>query len=301
MSVPPSASPVLRPRRTRFIELLRTTPARTVCPNFYLLAHANGCAFRPHCDYCYLKGSLWHVPVDSAFDNVTRMLADVRRWIARDDLETYVLNAGNLSDSLSFERIRPAVQALVEEFRAAAAAGRRHTLLLVTKGGVRECRPLLGVAPCPNVIASFSVNCAEVAEAHERGAAPVADRMEAARRLEAAGWRVRIRVDPMFAGREYGPVVAEIRDLAPERVTLGTLRAESHLLRVVNHGLFGALERPAEPDGLARYPLGARLDLYRAAIAGLGGACPIGLCEETRDVWEAAGLNPDVPACNCAE
>ena len=115
MSVPPAASPVLRPRRTRFIELLRTTPARTVCPNFYLLAHANGCAFRPHCDYCYLKGSLWHVPVDSVFDNVTRMLADVRRWIARDDLETYVLNAGNLSDSLSFERVRPAARVMYHQ------------------------------------------------------------------------------------------------------------------------------------------------------------------------------------------
>lgn len=301
MSIPPSAPLLTRPRKTRFIELLRTTPARTVCPNFYLLAHANGCAFRPHCDYCYLKGSLWHVPIDSAFDNVARMLADVRRWIARDNLETYVLNAGNLSDSLAFEPIRPAVQALVEEFRAASAAGRRHTLLLVTKGGVSECRPLLEAAPCPNVIVSFSVNCAEVARAHERGAAAVADRMDAARRLKAAGWRVRIRLDPMFAGYEYGSIAGGIRGLAPERVTLGTLRADPHLLRVVNHGLFGALAPPVEPGGLARYPLDTRLDLYRAARAGLGGVCPVGLCEETRDVWEAAGLNPAFPSCNCAE
>ncbi|NMD35476.1 MAG: hypothetical protein GYA73_06295, partial [Planctomycetes bacterium] len=83
--------------------------------------------------------------------------------------------------------------------------------------------------------------------------------------------------------------------------TLGTLRADPHLLRVVNHGLFGALAPPAEPGGLARYPLDTRLDLYRAARAGLGGVCPVGLCEETRDVWEAAGLNPAFPSCNCAE
>ena len=41
---------VLRPRSTRFVELFRTTPPKTVCPNFYVLSHANGCAFQPHCD-----------------------------------------------------------------------------------------------------------------------------------------------------------------------------------------------------------------------------------------------------------
>lgn len=291
----------LRERKTPFIEILRTTPPRTVCPNFYLLAHANGCAFQPRCDYCYLKSSLWHLSVDAAFENTERMLADVRSWIARDGLETYVLNAGNLSDSLAFEEVRPMARALIEEFREAHAAGRPHTLLLVTKGGLRECRTLLDMPPCQNVIASFSVNSPEVAAAYERGAAAVADRMEAARRLRAAGWRVRIRVDPMFAAHDYAGIIAEVRALAPERVTLGTLRAEPHLLRVVDGGLFAALQRPPEPKGLARYALPVRLALYRAALEGLGGVCPVGLCEETRDVWDALGLDAEAKCCNCGD
>jgi spore photoproduct lyase len=291
----------LRARKTRFIEILRTTPPRTVCPNFYLLAHANGCAFQPRCDYCYLKSSLWHVPVDAAFENIERMLVDVRRWLARDDLETYVLNAGNLSDSLAFEEVRPMARALIEEFRDACAAGRKHTLLLVTKGGMRECRTLLDMEPCPSVIVSFSVNAPAVADAYERGAAPVADRMDAARRLMAAGWRVRIRIDPMFAGHDYGGIVADVRALAPERVTLGSLRAEPHLLRVADDGIFDALERSPEPKGLARYPLPARLAMYRAAVDGLGGTCPVGLCEETRDVWDALGLDAEAMCCNCGD
>ena len=48
-------------RRTQFVEILRRTPPRTICPNFYALSHANGCAFAPACDYCYLQSALWYL------------------------------------------------------------------------------------------------------------------------------------------------------------------------------------------------------------------------------------------------
>jgi len=293
------AACALRERRSRFIDIFRTTPVRTVCPNFYVLSHANGCTFRPQCEYCYLKSSLWHLRAHEAFVNLDRMLGEVRQWIARDGLESYVLNAGNLSDSLAFEEVRPLVSRLVNVFREAEAAGRRHALLLVTKGGVRQCRALLEAEPCAGVIVSFSVNSLDVARRYERGAAAVADRMAAARRLKAAGWRVRIRIDPMFPGWDYGRVVGEVRRLGPERVTLGSLRAEPHLLRVVGNGLFSALEEPADRGSLGRYPLAARLDLYRPAVEALKDTCPMGLCEETRDVWDALGLDADARSCNC--
>jgi len=296
----PASEPscTVRERKGRFIEIFRTTPPRTVCPNFYVLSHANGCAFRPQCEYCYLKSSLWHLRDQEAFSNLDRMFTEVRRWIARDGLESYVLNAGNLSDSLAFEEARPMVARLVDLFRE-AAAGRKHTLLLVTKGGVRACRALMKRPPCPNVIVSFSVNSPAVARQYERGAATVRDRLEAARRLRNAGWRVRIRIDPMFVGYDYGAIVRQVCRLGPERVTLGSLRAEPHLLRLVDHGLFSALVKPAGKSGLARYPLAARLALYRPAIEGLAGTCPIGLCEETHDVWDNLGLDAEAKCCNC--
>ena len=290
---------VVRDRRSRFVDIFRTTPARTVCPNFYVLSHANGCTFQPRCEYCYLKSSLWHLPHQEAFGNLEKMFQEVRCWIARDGLESYVLNAGNLSDSLAFEAVRPMTSNLVEVFREARAAGRRHALLLVTKGGTSECRPLLKADPCGSVIVSFSVNNPEAARRYEAGAAPVGDRLEAARRLKAAGWRVRIRLDPMFIDFDYRGIVQDIRALGPERITLGSLRAEQHLRRVINHGLFCALEEPAEKSGLARYPLPARLALYSPAVQALKHCCPIGLCEETRDVWDRLGLDADARSCNC--
>lgn len=287
-------------RRTPFVQILRTTPARTVCPNFYALSHANGCAFAPACDYCYLRSSLWYLAAPRLFTNVEDLVGDVRSWIARDGLESTVLNTGNLSDSLGFERERPLVARLVELFRAEAERkGRPHALLLVTKGGRSEIAPLAGLEPTPSVIVSFSINAPGAAVAHESGAPPSLERLAAARQLKDAGWRIRIRIDPMIAGHSYADLASRVGELGPERVTLGCLRADRNLLRL-GDGVFAALEPTAEKDGLARYPFGDRIRMYREAIDALAGRSVVGLCEETADAWAAAGLDPEAKTCNCA-
>ena len=289
-----------RARKSRFIEIFRTTPPKTVCPNFFVLSHANGCAFMPRCRYCYLKSSFWYLSAPLAFSNVDQMVREVEAWIARDELETYILNSGNLSDSLAFEQTRPAMARLVEVFRQKAeAAGRPHSLLLVTKRGLHECRTLLETAPCRNVIVSFSINNDQAAKDHEPGAPPSAERLDAARRLRERGWRLRLRMDPMIEGYDYVETARQVKAARPERVTLGTLRAEAGLLRLGEDGLFDELEKPTEERAMARYPLGRRLALYRQATGVLLPEVPVALCEETLDVWLALGLNPDARACNC--
>ncbi len=289
----------LRERKTKFVEIFRTTPTATVCPNFYVLSHANGCAFSPRCAYCYLKSSFWFLKEDVAFSNVDKMLREVRRWIRKDGLESYVLNMGNLSDSLAFEGMRPILPALVEVMREAEREGRPHALLLVTKGGAKDAANLLRIEPCVNVIVSFSVNIPHAARRYERGAAAVADRLDAARRLQRRGWRIRIRIDPMIVGYDYTWIIERVRALRPERVTLGTLRAEPNLDRWTEKGLFKDLVRPDDPNALARYPRDQRMALYRQAVKRLRGICPIGLCEETYDVWKDLGLKPEEKSCNC--
>lgn len=286
-------------RRSRFVSLLHRTPPRTVCPNFYLLAHANGCAFAPGCEYCYLASSLWSLKRPRVFTNVEQLLAEVKAWIGRDRLPSTVLNTGNLSDSLGFEGARPLAARLVELFREEAEAkGRPHELLIVTKGGRRQTAPLASARPCRNVILSFSVNSPEAAALHERGVPPVQERLAAARELSAGGWRIRIRIDPMIKGFDYVPVGRQVSELEPERVTLGCLRAEPGLLRRARREIFQELEPAVEKTGLARYPVDERLHLYRQALAGLSGN-EVGLCEETPDMWAALGLDPSERSCNC--
>jgi spore photoproduct lyase len=282
------------------VQIFRTTPPETVCPNFFVLAHANGCAFSPQCSYCFLKSSFWFLPTHQVFTNTDRIIEEIRTWIRRDRLDSHVLNTGNLSDSLVFEDVRPLMGRLVNLFREEAEAKKRkHTLLLVTKGGLKECRPLFKTAPCRNVVISFSVNSPEAARRHERGAAPVADRLEAARRLKRKGWRIRIRLDPMIRGFDHRWIIQQVKRLAPERVTLGSLRAEANLPRYAGQRLFAELENPSRRGGMARYPKPVRLRLYGPAVKAFWPLCPVGLCEETPDIWDALGLDKESRSCNC--
>jgi DNA repair photolyase len=292
---------VVRDRKKKFVDIFRTTPPKTVCPNFYVLTHANGCTFQPQCTYCFLKSSFWYLSKPQAFNNTDRMRKEIMKWLRRDDLESFVLNTGNLSDSLVFENERPLIAELVKLFREEAEAkGRKHALLLVTKGGVRDCKPLLETQPCGNVIVSFSVNAPKAARIHEKGAAPVGDRLRAAAQLKSLGWRIRMRIDPMILGFDYRRVAEQVRRLSPERVTLGTLRAERNLPRYVGNGLFKDLEQPADPKSLARYPKDVRLAIYRQATEVLSKDIPLALCEETLDIWNALSLDAQSKKCNCA-
>ena len=294
---------VLEPSDRPFVEILRNGPVETICPNFYALDHARGCAFSPLCSYCYLKDPYYDSGRTSAATNTGKLLEEARDWIRLDNLETYVANAGNLSDSLSFESFRPVMGDLIELFRTEAEArGRPHTLLLVTKGGVSDCAALLDRKPCRNVMVSFSVNCREAARDHEKGAAGIEDRLPAIARLKEAGWRMRIRIDPMILGYDYREIAREVGKLAPERVTLGALRAEPGLYPCLSPELRAPLVPAPAGKGkyaLARYHFDVRLGLYRQAADILRPVCSLGLCEETPDVWKALGFDWRNTSCNC--
>jgi len=100
-----------------------------------------------------------------------------------------VLNAGNLSDSLCFERDRPLVESLVALFRREAeASGRPHTLLLVTKGG-------WGTA---------SRSCAPVLPERDRLVLALATRVLSPVRARAARWRIASRPRGISAREDSG-------------------------------------------------------------------------------------------------
>ncbi len=282
----------------KYIELLRSTPVATVCPNFYLFDHARGCNF--NCSYCFLRDIEYNRKERRVFDDSDKLYRELGEWIAQDGLETYLANSGNMTDSLSFENERPLWGGLIEYMREhAEKKGRPHTLLVVTKAGLRHCGAFLEHAPTRNIILSFSINSPEAARDHEPGAATPVERLEAARELQKRGWRVRVRMDPMIHGYDYSWLIREVRALAPERVTLGTLRADPTLLPEVRDvAIFKELEEP-EPESIARYPRPLRMAMYQAAVDGLADVTSVGMCEETEDVWLELGLDAANKTCNC--
>lgn len=286
------------PNPEPYVVLLRSTPVKTVCPNFYLFDHARGCNF--NCSYCFLRDPEYQNKQKQIFDDTDHLFDDLGAWIRQDNLETYLANAGNMTDGLSFEKERPLWGKLIEFMREhAERKNRPHTLLVVTKAGLDLCGAFLEHEPTPNVIVSFSVNAADAAADHEPGAATPDERIEAARELQRRGWRVRVRLDPMIKGYDYRDAVEKIRGLAPERVTLGTLRADPTLMPAVSGlDIFRELD-PPEIDSIGRYPLAVRLAMYRPAVERLRDVTSLGLCEETEDVWDELGLDRVNKTCNC--
>ncbi|MCC8180298.1 MAG: hypothetical protein LIP23_05230, partial [Planctomycetes bacterium] len=107
-------------------------------------------------------------------------------------------------------------------------------------------------------------------------------------------------LDPMIKGFDYASTIAAIAALAPERVTLGTLRADPTLIPEVGQvAIFDELSPPDGPNSIARYTLEQRLAMYRPAVDKLRSITSLGLCEETEDVWDALGLDRINKTCNC--
>jgi len=284
-----------RKRFSNFIHYFDKTPPGVVCPHFYVLAHANGCPFS--CDYCYLRLTLRHYPEPTVFSNTARLFQELRDWLLSTE-EPAVLNTGELCDSLAWDHETNLTRNLIPLFESQ----RRHKLLLLTKS--TRVDNLLRLTPTPQVIVSFSINAAAVARRYERGAPPPEARIEAAQKLKAAGWEVRVRLDPLLPIEDwrdhYGEIVARINDLNPAIVTLGSLR---YFRTLTNHAprptdVFNFGRDHNDPDQRLRLPEELRAEMYgfcRERVQSLR----LGLCKETEKMHRLLSLPAARQSCNC--
>mgnify|MGYP000588435273 CR=1 FL=1 len=144
-----------------------------------------------------------------------------------------------------------------------------------------------------------------VAERYEMGRAQAQARLEDAQRCQEAGWRVRVRIDPMIPidgwPAHYDQLAEQVAELVrPEQVTLGSWRPRTRdvLYQQAPPELRSLLE--PGPDGRLR--LSNRLALYRPTFARLRrGVAQLSLCKEELDVqaqlYEEFGIKEQ--ACNC--
>lgn len=217
------------------------------------------------------------------------------RWLDRE--EPSVLNAGEVADSLAIPEYARVLADTVIPFFADQT---RHTLLLVTKSSSVD--KLLAIKSTPQVIVSFSLNALPVAARWEKGAPGLYERLAAAKELKRKGWRLRIRIDPMIPiqswERWYAGLAGEVNRLGPERVTLGSLRALPGLSRWAPSDVWEHAPRLDGADRRRRVPMLSRLTMYTLMKECLE-VPELGLCKETRRVWNALGFDPLNPKCNC--
>lgn len=167
------------------------------------------------------------------------------------------------------------------------------------------------------------MNNEAVSRRFEIGAPGFDQRLEAAYKVQHAGYPLRIRLDPIvpFTGwaAAYADTVAKIFEkLSPKRITLGTLRFEKGFYTMRNSIFMTGTELPAimedmipmfEPKvfegsekpkiGKYSYPEENRIEIFDFIIREIRkySDCPVALCKEFAFVWDQVGL--DLSRCQC--
>jgi len=295
-----------RERKAPFVRLFNKPGKGIVCPAFWVLAWANSCPYR--CSYCYLQGTFRFFEEPVLYTNLGKLEEEVRAWLL-DTSGPAVLNTGELTDSLALAGRIGLYRKLVPLFASPESNPSGCVLLLVTKS--TEIRHLLELEPTPGVIVSFSVNAFGVAERYEQGAPHPRERLQAALELQEAGWRIRLRIDPMIPVPRwrdaYGGLAEEIvrARLRPERITLGVLRFFPAVAAVARRrGRPGqevfSFATSRSPEGRLRPEPSLRVEMYGFVLRRLHEVLPrleTGLCKEEKAVREAVGIED--AKCNC--
>jgi len=160
----------------------------------FYFSHMLNCPY--DCRYCFLQG-MYSSANYVVFVNYDEFLTAIDQRIAAES-EPVWFNAGYDCDSLAFDP----VTGFVDFFVPAFAERPQATLELRTKS--TQIRSLLKHAASHNVVIAFSFAPQPVHQALEQGVPAIDRRLQAARKLQDAGWPVAIRFEPLvyFAGFE---------------------------------------------------------------------------------------------------
>ena len=295
---------LLRDRKSPFIEQFQHPLGR--CAKFYKMTACNNCNF--WCEYCYLYLTFRTCPVSTHFVNYDKMFKDIEKFDRQcipDALR--VLNLGELGDPLAVDDITGLSEQLVPFMPKHAP---RTKLLFLTKG---DCiRNLLEMAHGGQTIVSFSVNTDKVWQYLEHRTPSPTDRLKAARKVQDAGYEVRLRIDPVVRystwEKDYRRLTEMIFDhVEPSRITIGEYRPaeglSSHIkARFPESSLLKVNGSLISEAGKLRYPRACRIEMFRAIADGIRRCdkkVQIALCKETPQVWKAAGLSGEGLCCNC--
>lgn len=287
---------------TRFEKTpLPVKPTDVVCPHFLELKWATGCPF--DCAWCYLKGTLrvnpWKTrPHVKEFGKIER---HVRAFLDKVDWCEELLNTGELADSLMWEKnSNPFSKFVISLFQEQE----RHKVLFLTKSN--HIDHLLALDHNGQAIVSFSLNADVVAKRFEKGAPSVAERIEAASKLNNAGYEVRIRIDPMVPcpdwENEYKRLIDQLfSKFTPTGITFGSLRG---LQTTINQATDKSWVRYLSENSSwgKKIAFDIRYRMYYKLIQYLQeqhSYTTVALCKETIEIWNKLDMDYRKIKCNC--
>jgi spore photoproduct lyase len=276
------------------------------CPYYKLVPVSNGCPY--YCTYCYLAFVYRKfAPFIKININTDIMFRQIRKVMSNAGAKVS-FNMGEMLDSLALDYITNLTTKLVPFF----AGFKRAFLMLLTKSN--NIDNLLAIEPNPQVVVSWSLNNQQMIKQYELGTAGLNERIEAARRCQEYGYRIRLRIDPGILGlnwREgYVDLVRKaLTVLEPENITIGMLRLLPGHFNLASDA-YGDRARElwdhnfvrGASDGKLRYPLKERVEFYGFlidVIRSFNRDVSISLCRETPEIWNVFKDRCQRRKCNC--
>lgn len=278
-------------KRGGFVKPCPCTPGYIGCGYFIINTDLN-CPL--DCSYCVLQGYLSQ-PFITVHANTEGLWKELDRFLEGRGSRRIRIGTGELGDSLALDHITKRSADLIAYFRT-----KRHVLFeLKTK--TLNIQNVLAVEPAENVVIAWSLNSERMAQAEERGAPPVRERIEAAHQTARRGYSVAFHFDPLLCypgwQQDYASVIEHLfQKINPSRIawiSLGSLRFPASLKGTIQKRFPGSRilleELVSGRDGKLRYLKPLRQKLYRWVvdlIKSKGGKdIRLYFCMESEDVW----------------
>ena len=291
---------------------------RMVCPHFDRLKLAsNGCFYQ--CDWCYLKltyrAAFPFITIRVQYDKIKNQ---INKRLSKVN-EPVIFNCGELADSLAMEHLTRAGREFIPWF------GKTDNgyLFMLTKSDNVDA--ILDLPHNGHTIIAWSINNEMVSRKFEIGAPGFGRRIEAAYKVQQAGYPIRLRLDPvvLFKGWQeaYSQTIwSTLHKLSPERITIGTLRFEKgfydrrktifttgpelpslleNMKPMFSPKVFPGYKRPK--SGKYSFSEDQRAEIFHFIISEIRkySDCRIALCKESPALWDRMGLKLSRCSCVC--
>jgi len=270
-----------------------------ICCQYFVINFGVGCLY--DCHYCYLQNFLNH-PLMTLFGNIEDVFDELHRRIDGKNFH-FRIGTGEYTDSLALEPITGLSSILIKRFADISNA----TLELKTKSS--NVDELLSLDHKEHTVVAWSLNPQNIIDDVEPGTASLEERLQAAEKVEAAGYRLAFHLDPLIYHdnweQNYHRLIEEVCDrVNPDRISwisVGSFRYSPGQKEIMQ-SRFAADALTKEEmvqgsDGKYRYFKTIRESMYASVRKKIKQTNPklfVYLCMETRRMWEGVfGFVPD--------
>ncbi len=160
----------------------------------YYFSHMLNCLY--DCRYCFLQG-MFQSAHYVLFVNYEDFLTDFKTLLQQHNGKPIHFFSGYDCDSLALDPVTDFVAQFLPFFQDHANA------LLELRTKSTQIRTLLDHTPTKNCVVAFSFTPEKIANALEHKTPPINKRLQAILDLQAAGWHIGLRFDPLIYTQDY--------------------------------------------------------------------------------------------------